>query len=207
MISIKPQFSITKKIDAAAGTLLIKIRGPRDANATKWEQLQGNGYHPELAAVIARYQRAINEKSPSGWIPFLQGLLDEPIEVGNKTFLEIGHGGGWYLAQSIRAGASRVTGIEVSEIANQKSRSALEQFGYSNFELFTATDGNLTPIESHTIDVGLSLTVFQHVPPALFSECLTALSRVLSDSGVLTCRHWKMTNGRASGVRLTMSCP
>ena len=158
---------------------------PKGMNVAQWEALQAKGYHPSLEGIIERYQRDISEQDAEGWTKFIGKHLGEDIRLEGKRFLEIGHGGGWYLAQSLRGGCSSVVGVEISEIANTKARQALEHFGYDRFELFTVQDSDLAALPVRGIDVALSLTVFQHTARDVFGDYLAWLASVMTPAGVL----------------------
>jgi SAM-dependent methyltransferase len=160
-------------------------REPKGMNSAQWEALQAKDYHPSLEGIIERYQRDISEQDAQGWTSFIGKHLGEDIRLEGKRFLEIGHGGGWYLAQSLRGGCSSVVGVEISEIANTKARQALEHFGYDQFELFTVRDSGLAALPIRNIDVALSLTVFQHTARDVFGGYLAWLASVLTPGGVV----------------------
>ena len=100
----------------------------------KWETLHREGYHPS----VAEARRLVNVyPEGKGWIFEDWGRrLQMDINVQGKIVLEIGFGGGWYLAQILQHGAEKVVGFEASQTAIDKTNALMKLLQLQNYELF-----------------------------------------------------------------------
>ena len=65
---------------------------------------------------MARIETARAEPYEYSLLQFWSRHLDYPLDVSGKKVLEIGHGGGWYLAEMIDTGALTACGLEIMQI-------------------------------------------------------------------------------------------
>lgn len=163
-----------------AGRGLYSIRR-NSLNKRRWSRLHNASYHPELPDVIKRIENDINSEDSHALLREWSEIFGHSIEVHGKIVLEIGHGGGWYLAQCIRAGCQFALGIEISPEINNKAREALVNFGYSNFLLLEVADQFLADI-NYEVDVIYCNTVFQHLAPDITESYLKSASEVMNAS-------------------------
>jgi hypothetical protein len=152
---------------------------PKELNKSAWDRLQRNGYHPPVNEIVARIQRDIEVKDVDGFLALWGSYLGETIDVVDCDVVEIGHGGGWYLAQCIRAGCRNAFGLEVTEVINVKARDALKQFGYSNVSL-EVVDKDFLSTFKITPDVVYAITVFQHLPTQIMQKYFSSAAKVMS---------------------------
>lgn len=148
-----------------------------------WDKFHENSYHPGVNGTIARIQNDINTKDVDSVFDFFEGKLDTKIELNDLEVMEIGSGGGWYLAQALRRGASHAHGVEISKGINSTAESALHSFGYTDFSLYELADGDLTQLKSGKVDFIYSITVFQHIPTQTLRRYLSSAHSILSENG------------------------
>lgn len=148
----------------------------------KWEALHRNGYHPsvnEAMKLIDVYPEG------KGWIFEDWGKrLQMELDVTGKTILEIGFGGGWYLAQILRHGAQKVVGFEVSQTAIDKATALLDTLNLKNYELHKVDDRYLDVMPQRSVDIIFQVTVFQHITEEATRNYLRSAVKVLKDSGI-----------------------
>ena len=170
--------NIKGQIKQSVARLIYSIR-PKKVNKGAWDRLQRNGYHPPVNEIVARIQRDIEVKDVDGILALWGSYLGETVDVLDCEVVEIGHGGGWYLAQCVRAGCKHAYGLEVSEIINAKASAALTQFGYSNISLNVVDERYLSSFNC-TPDVIYAITVFQHLPTQVMEEYFVSATKVMS---------------------------
>ena len=147
-----------------------------------WNNLHKNDYHPDVEGIKAR----INEtrmKSENSIFEWWKLHLGYSINVGESSVLEIGHGGGWFLADALDRGAKRVVGLEISAEINSRSNQALSELGYQNFVFVKGNGKNLAIIKGDKFDLIFSNTVFQHMPTRHTKKYLRSLKRLLNAEG------------------------
>jgi hypothetical protein len=169
---------VYRKTKQFAAYVMYRMRS-KEFNKGAWDRLQRSGYHPPVDEIVARIQRDINVGDVDGILALWGGYLGETIDVTDCDVVEIGHGGGWYLAQCIRAGCKHAYGLEVSEVINNKANSALTQFDYLNFSLNVVDQRFLSQIEA-TPDVIYAITVFQHLPTQILEEYFSSAAKVMN---------------------------
>jgi len=148
-----------------------------------WEKLHSRDYHPNVEGIIERIisQRALS--SPSLFAR-LGEQLDFYFDLKDKSVLEIGHGGGWYLAEALDAGAKTVSGIEISEEINKRAKTALEKLDYGNFHLFLGNGKDLSVVRGSTFDLIFTITVLQHMPTRITKKYLRDIRGLLAPGGI-----------------------
>jgi len=153
-------------------------------NKDTWNQMHKNDYHPKVSGIIARISKDLSDKAnPYGHLfEEWSDILKTIISVKEKTVLEIGHGGGWYLAQCLRDGATQVVGIEVSEEINDRAQAALAHFGFNDCRLYLADESCLEKMPEK-IDVIYTITVFQHTDQSITEKYLSTVKCVLNTGG------------------------
>lgn len=156
----------------------------------KWIQLQKNGYFPGVEENIIRIENDIKDIDDKRHNLFLEwsGILDMPIDCRDKTVLEIGHGGGWYLAQALTKGAALAIGIEIESLINSKADAALKHFNFKNFILYEADETCLKIVKEKNVDIIYCITVFQHTHPDITRTYLETAKDVLSPTGMIYCQ-------------------
>lgn len=144
----------------------------------QWSNLHENGYHPGVKEIVERIQTSRTSEK-SGWIELFEknGLLVP--ELSGKVFGEIGHGGGWYLAEALDAGAKKAIGWEINANLNSRASNALHEAGCQGFSL-ELVHSNFDGLERlPEVDVLLSITVFQHIQPDYAEQYLRRIRRLL----------------------------
>lgn len=169
-----------------------------------WGKLHSSDYHPNLGGIKTRISKS--KSNPNNSLFHRWSVqLDYPLVVRDKTVLEIGHGGAWYLAEALDAGAKNVVGYEISDELNQRASIALKQLGYSNFELIDGNGKDLEVIKKSRFDFIYSITVLQHLPTRTTKRYLRDIVELLEVDGIFIVQtlhsHGKSMK-RLSGVDL-----
>lgn len=148
-----------------------------------WEKLHNRDYHPNVEGIIERInlQHALSSTS---LFARLGEQLNFYFDLKNKSVLEIGHGGGWYLAEALDLGAKKVSGIEISEEINKRAKSALEKLNYNNFHLFLGNGKDLSVLNGSTFDLIFTITVLQHMPTRITKKYLRDIRSLLAPGGI-----------------------
>lgn len=149
-----------------------------------WSKLHAADYHPDTQGIVARIETARKNPSEYSLIQFWSKHLNEDLVVSGKDVLEIGHGGGWYLAEMIDAGSRKVFGLEISAELNLRASQALAQTGYSNFQLVTGSGSDLSALRGSTFDFIYANTVVQHLSTQTLAKYLRDISGLLNDKGL-----------------------
>ena len=148
-----------------------------------WEKLHTRDYHPAITGIIERIRNQKVEPENSLFVHF-EDVLKKPIVLKGKSILEIGHGGGWYLAEALDAGAQKVVGLEISEEINRRAGTALSSLGYTNFHLILGNGRDLKVLDSLQFDLIFTITVLQHMPTRYTKNYLNDISGILTPNGV-----------------------
>ena len=151
----------------------------------KWERLHvGNAYFARdgdgqadpcqmlRRRMVGRAISEINERHMAG-TETLRG----------KAVLEIGFGGGWYLAQALREGARQVYGFEAADNIIHSASDAFDRLGLGPYEFHKVDRRYLGALPPASIDVAFSITVFQHINPRATRNYLRTVSGALADGG------------------------
>lgn len=149
----------------------------------KWETLHQKGYHPDLQGAL---KNVANYPEGKGWIFEDWGRrLEMPhlVNVEGKIVLEIGFGGGWYLAQLMQHGA-RVIGFEVSSTAMDKAIQLFQHLDLRNYQLFIVDDRYLSILPEKSVDVVFEHTVFQHITEDTTRGYLTSANKIMKEDGM-----------------------
>jgi 2-polyprenyl-3-methyl-5-hydroxy-6-metoxy-1,4-benzoquinol methylase len=109
--------------------------------------------------------------------------LNTPVHLKNLNVLEIGHGGGWYLAEALRAGCSFAYGVEISSELNERASIAMKSLGYKNFQLQTTDGKSFGSNTPFNLDFIYSITVFQHIPKPYTENYLKLIQQHLGGEG------------------------
>ena len=165
-------------------------------NRSAWDEMHKNDYHPKVAGIVHRISKDFTDKSnPYGHLfEEWSGILNTSIDVTGKTVLEIGHGGGWYLAQCLRDGAKHAIGIEVSEEINDRVKAAFAHFGLENFKLYLADESCLEKV-TDKVDLIYTITVFQHTDQSITEKYLSTAKCILNAHGVMYAQFYMTGSG------------
>jgi len=148
-----------------------------------WSRLHAADYHPDTKGIVARIEAAKANPSEYSLIQFWSKHLKKDLVVSGKDVLEIGHGGGWYLAEMIDAGSRKVCGLEISAELNSRASQALAQAGYSNYQLVVGSGSDLSVLRGLTFDFIYANTVVQHLSTNTLKKYLRDMSGLLNDEG------------------------
>jgi len=149
-----------------------------------WSRLHAADYHPNTQGIVTRIKTAKKKSSEYSLLQFWSKHLNDDLAVSGKDVLEIGHGGGWYLAEMIDAGSKKVFGLEISAELNFRASQALGQTGYSNFQLVSGSGTDLSALRGSTFDFIYANTVVQHLPTHTLGKYLRDISGLLNDEGL-----------------------
>jgi SAM-dependent methyltransferase len=147
-----------------------------------WNRLHKRDYHPKVEGIIARINLQKLDPSKSLFARW-SNQLNHVIDLKNKSVLEIGHGGGWYIAEALDSGAKHVSGLEISEEINNRARFSLKKLNYSNFQLFLGNGKNLKALQGSKYDFIFTITVLQHMPTKVTKKYLKDISHLLDTNG------------------------
>ena len=100
-----------------------------------------------------------------------------------KAVLEIGFGGGWYLAQALGEGPSRVYGFEAADNIIRTASDAFDRLDLGPYSFCKVDERYLDALPPGTVDVAFSITVFQHIDPRATAAYLRTAARALSGRG------------------------
>jgi ubiquinone/menaquinone biosynthesis C-methylase UbiE len=127
-----------------------------------------------------------------------QFLAADGIPLVGKEMLDIGSGDGIIsLGLLRRAGAARVTGVDLVAIDWQSLFDAAERNGVAPPRPeesldFAVSDGEVIPLPSDSVDVVTAWSVFEHVSDPV--RLLVEIHRVLRAGGALFIQIWPMWN-------------
>ena len=169
-----------------------------------WDRLHNRDYHPKVDGIMERIYLQKMGQSKSLFVR-LGERLNHPINLKNKSVLEIGHGGGWYLAEALDAGAAKVSGLEISDEINKRAKCALEMLDYRNFSLFLGNGKDLLVLRNSRYDFIFSITVLQHMPTRITKKYLRDIANFLASDGmcvIQTLNSYGSSMKRLSGADL-----
>ncbi len=149
-----------------------------------WSRLHAADYHPDTKGIVARIETAKGNPSEYSLIQFWSKHLKNDLVVSEKDVLEIGHGGGWYLAEMIDAGSKSVWGLEISAELNSRASQALAQSGYSNYQLVVGSGNDLSALRGLTFDFIYANTVVQHLSTNTLKKYLRDICGLLNKEGL-----------------------
>lgn len=147
----------------------------------KWETLHKEGYHPS----VEEASRLVNVyPEGQGWIfEDWSRRLQMDIDVRGKSVIEIGFGGGWYLAQILQHGAAKVIGFEASQTAIDKTHALMDSLHLKNYELFRVDERYFDILPTDSVDIIFQVTVFQHITEEATRNYLKSGARTLKEDG------------------------
>jgi ubiquinone/menaquinone biosynthesis C-methylase UbiE len=171
-----------------------------------WSRLHSSEYHPDVEGIIVRIETAKRNPGEYSLLQFWSEHLKYPLNVSGKRVLEIGHGGGWYLAEMLDSGARSVCGLEISGALNMRASEALKKSKYSNFELFLGNGRDFSALHSSSFDFIYANTVVQHLSTKTLKNYLMEISRLLTPEGLCVLQvlqtHLPVSQKRLSGSDL-----
>ncbi len=150
---------------------------------SKWRKIQKKNYHPSIDKIIERIN---GHKSKNEWlIKEWENFLKIKIPVKDKTVLEIGCGGGWYLAQMLDLGAKKVIGIEIEESIIEKSEEVFKRLELQNYEFHMIDENFFNFLPSRSVDMVIEITVFQHILEEITLRYMKETSKILKKDGMM----------------------
>jgi cyclopropane fatty-acyl-phospholipid synthase-like methyltransferase len=149
---------------------------------SKWAKLHDKDYHPKVDGIVERVEEF---KKQDKWIvDEWEKFFGIKIPVKDKVIMEIGFGGGWYLAQMLYKNAAKVIGIEIHDSIIQRARQAFDKLGLSNYEFLEIDERYFKDISEKSVDVIFEITVFQHILKNLTVTYLQESKRILKEDGI-----------------------
>lgn len=109
-------------------------------------------------------------------------LLDT-IPWQGRRVLEVGCGPGGNIAHLVDLGAKQVIGIDVSNVMAQEASGRVREMG-PRIGILIA-DGTHLPFQSQVADIGLTVTVLQHLDTESADQVVSEMCRVCKDEVVL----------------------
>jgi len=149
-----------------------------------WNKLHKKDYHPDVEGIKKRINDS-KGKPENSIFEWWKRHLGYPVSVSGLSVLEIGHGGGWFLADALDRGASKVVGLEISDEINNRGNQALNDLGYQNFQFLRGNGRNLSVLNGNSFDLIFSNTVFQHMPTRHTKNYLKNLRHLSSTQGTI----------------------
>ena len=148
-----------------------------------WSKLHSREYHPNLEGIKSRI--VLSRLDPKGTLfAKWSSQLNYVIDLRKATVLEIGHGGAWYLASALDAGARKVIGYEISRDLNERASTALRELNYSDFQLFEGNGKDLSVLDGRKFNFIYSITVIQHLPTPTTRRYLRDVVDLLEADGI-----------------------
>lgn len=154
----------------------------------KWDALHAQNYHPNVAGIIERIEKNRSGETPSLFSQW-EGILNTKLPVKDKVVLEIGHGGGWYLAQQLQQGAKFVIGLEINDVINNKTKQVFNHFGINEYKLYEVDDTCFDCVKEK-VDIIFSITVFQHIHMDLTENYFATAHKILNKNGYIVCQFY-----------------
>ena len=152
----------------------------------KWDLLHKKDYHPSVKESV---KRITDHKNQNIWLfDEWSKILEIDINVENKTILEIGFGGGWYLAQMLFRNASKVIGFEITEEIINKAKEVFQSLNLKNYEFFEVHEEFLNILDKNSVDIIFENTVFQHISEEITKNYLLSSKNVLKNDGIILCQ-------------------
>lgn len=148
-----------------------------------WDKLHNRDYHPQVEGIMERINLQKEGSSSSLFVRWGE-RLNHHIDLRNKSVLEIGHGGGWYIAEALDSGAEKASGLEISDEINKRANQALEKLHYRNFQLFLGNGKDLRVLRGSTFDFIFTITVLQHMPTRITKKYLKDIKNLLAPDGI-----------------------
>lgn len=153
----------------------------------KWARLHdGNAYFarsdagpPDVYKMLRRRMRREGNSIAEVNRMHMAGAED----LRGRSVLEIGFGGGWYLAQALRGGASKVYGLEAADNLIGSVSAAFDRLGLGPYDFRRVDERYLDALPRGGIDVMYSTTVFQHIHPDATASYLRTAPGALADGG------------------------
>ena len=166
---------------------MIFFRTKDELQKTSWDKLHKKDYHPSVQDSI---KRITDHKTNNSWLfdRWSKTLKIDNIDVKNKTVLEIGFGGGWFLAQMLFRNASKVIGFEISETIITKAQEIFKQLNLKNYEFYEVDENFLNVIPKNSVDIIFEMTVFQHIFPEATKNYLQSAKNILKNNGTIFCQ-------------------
>lgn len=100
-----------------------------------------------------------------------------------KVVMEIGFGGGWYLAQALKEGARSVCGFEAADNIVRAASSAFDLLGIGPYKFYRVDKRYCDALPRDSVDVAFSKTVFQHINPTATTAYLCTVPGALKSNG------------------------
>jgi 2-polyprenyl-3-methyl-5-hydroxy-6-metoxy-1,4-benzoquinol methylase len=148
-----------------------------------WDKLHNRDYHPKVDGIIQRINLQRQSASSSLFVRWGE-QLNHHIDLRDKSVLEIGHGGGWYIAEVLDSGAANASGLEISDEINKRANYALKKLKYINFQLFRGNGKDLQVLRGSKYDIIFTITVLQHMPTRITKKYLKDISNLLAPDGI-----------------------
>ena len=153
----------------------------------KWARLHdGNGYFsrsdagpPDAYSMLRRRLRREGNAIAEVNRTHMAGTED----LRGKAVLEIGFGGGWYLAQALRGGARKAYGLEAADNLIGSVSAAFDRLGLGPYEFRRVDETYLDALPRGGIDVMYCTTVFQHISPDATASYLRTAPGALAGGG------------------------
>lgn len=117
---------------------------------------------------------------------------DIELSVLDKVVLEIGSGGGWYIAQCIKRGSSLAIGLEISDNIINNAEEAFKHHKIDNYKFYEIPNVNseyLSVVEEK-VDIIFEITVFQHIAKSITKDYLKNANKILKSDGYLVCQFY-----------------
>ena len=173
---------------AAARVGLGRVAGDLDEfQAEKWGSLhRGNAYFIRVDDGSGDICDMIRQRTAGGASVISEVSRAHMADAGalrGKVVLEIGFGGGWYLAQALKEGARSVCGFEAADNIVRSASAAFDRLGLGPYRFYRVGDKYLDVLPSDSVDVAFSKTVFQHINPKATAAYLRTVPGVLRDDG------------------------
>ena len=141
-----------------------------------WDRLHDAGYHGDCWEIRDKIKAVMNK--PKSVTTRASLFKFDPT---GKTVVDLGCGGGWFMADCIKNGAAIVHGIEVNEGLLEMGRQAFQASGVDQDRY--RFHNVLTMPRLSDIDIVYSVAVFMHLPFWQACKYFEWINRILAPNG------------------------
>ena len=151
-----------------------------DFQKQKWEIIQAENRSGTQEQINQRVRETLN-RNISIFDDF-ENFFKRKFPLKDRVIVEIGCGGGWWLATPIKRGAQAI-GFDVSKEILTRAQTAFQLLGLKNYKFYEADSRCLSILEPSSVDYIFEITVFQHIDPEVTRRYLETAHDVLKNDG------------------------
>lgn len=147
----------------------------------KWEKMQRGGYFYTQEKINEIVRKTL-DRDICVFDDF-ERFFRRKFPLEGRVVLEIGFGGGWWLATPIKRGAYGV-GFEVSREIIKRAEIAFQQAKLKDCKFYEVDERYFSILQPSSIDYIFEITVFQHIDPEVTKRYIETAYEALKSDGV-----------------------